>query len=215
MRRMGHMQRATDLNLGLGWIYYGLARVVRSKTVVVIGSFRGFVPLVLAKALSDNEEGGKVIFIDPSFVDDFWKKPASVQEHFAKHGVTNIVHFLMTTQEFAKSEAYRALPPIGLLFIDGHHSEEQATFDYMTFEHLLEPQGVALFHDTRQYRFSKMHGPERAYVHHVKDYTERLKKNADLEVLDLPFGDGITIVRKIGPHKVDHDDALAAGVDRK
>ena len=27
--RMGHDQRSEDLNLGLGWLYYGLARVQR------------------------------------------------------------------------------------------------------------------------------------------------------------------------------------------
>src|SRR5207302_8700235 len=60
--RMGHAQRAEDLNLGLGWLYYGLARVIRPAQVVVVGSFRGFVPLILGKALADNSEGGEVVF---------------------------------------------------------------------------------------------------------------------------------------------------------
>src|ERR1700674_4040130 len=68
LTRMGHFQRIEDSNLGLGWIYYGLARAIRPKKVVVIGSYRGFVPLVLGKALADNEDRGEVIFIDPSFV---------------------------------------------------------------------------------------------------------------------------------------------------
>ena len=28
MLRMGHQQRRDDLNLGLGWIYYALGRVI-------------------------------------------------------------------------------------------------------------------------------------------------------------------------------------------
>jgi hypothetical protein len=63
---MGHLQRVEDANLGLGWIYYGLARVIRPKTAVVIGLYRGFVPLVLGKALADNLDGSRVTFLDPS-----------------------------------------------------------------------------------------------------------------------------------------------------
>src|ERR1019366_9046655 len=86
LRRMGHGQRLDDLNLGLGWLYYALARALRPQTVVVIGSFRRFVPLVFARALADNLEKGSVTFIDPSFVDDFWKDPQTVQNYFTSFG---------------------------------------------------------------------------------------------------------------------------------
>ena len=145
---MGHLQRVEDANLGLGWIYYGLARVIRPKQVVVIGSYRGFVPLVLGKALADNLDGGQVIFIDPSFVDDFWKDAQSVRAHFALFDVMNIEHYLMTTQQFTQSEAYRSLNRLGMVFVDGYHSEEQARFDYEAFEGLLDPDGIILLHDT-------------------------------------------------------------------
>ena len=124
LARMGHHQRVADSNLGLGWIYYGLARVVRPRTAVVIGSYRGFVPLILGKALADNRDGGQVIFIDPSFVDDFWKNAEAVREHFARFEVTNVCHFLMTTQRFAQSKAYETLDRVGMVFVDGHHTEE-------------------------------------------------------------------------------------------
>src|SRR3954469_18532160 len=71
--RMGHNQRADDLNLGLGGLYYALARLVHPQRAVVIGSYRGYVPLLLARASQENAEDGEVIFIDPSLVDDFWK----------------------------------------------------------------------------------------------------------------------------------------------
>ena len=70
MLQMGHGQDAASQSLGLGWLYYGLARAMRPRTVVVIGSWRGFVPIVLGRALADNGDGGRVIFIDPSLVDD-------------------------------------------------------------------------------------------------------------------------------------------------
>jgi predicted O-methyltransferase YrrM len=198
LTRMGHLQRVGDLNLGLGWIYYALARVIRPKKVVVIGSYRGFVPLVLGRALADNLDGGRVIFIDPSFVDDFWKNAEAVREHFARFEVTNVQHFLMTTQQFARSETYRDLDRLGMVFVDGYHSKEQARFDYETFEGLLGHDGVALFHDTAISKTSRMYGRERAYQYSVKSFIEELKQDTRLQLFDLPFGHGVTLVRKVG-----------------
>ena len=195
--RMGHGQRAEDANLGLGWLYYALARTLRPTTAVVIGSYRGFVPLILGKALSDNLEKGTVYFIDPSLVDDFWKDAENVQAYFAGYGVQNIRHFLMTTQQFAGSAADRALAQVDLLFVDGYHSEEQARFDYETFQERLTPNGIALFHDSTRFRISKIYGPERAYECRVKVYLDALKQDRRLQVLDLPFFEGITLVRKV------------------
>jgi predicted O-methyltransferase YrrM len=195
--RMGHAQRLQDLNLGLGWLYYALGRVLRPKCAVVIGSYRGFVPLVLGKALSDNGEGGEVIFIDPSHVDDFWKDRRRVSEYFAGLGITNIRHFLMTTQEFVKSEAYRALNSVGLVFVDGYHTEQQVRFDYESFRELLEPNGVMLFHDSARIRSTRIYGPGKEYEHRVKSFVDGLKQDARLELFDLPFGAGVTLLRKI------------------
>ena len=135
-----------------------MARVIRPKQVVVIGSYRGFVPLVLGKALADNLDGGRVIFIDPSFVDDFWKDAQTVRAHFALFGATNIEHYLMTTQQFTQSEAYRSLDRMGMVFVDGYHSEEQARFDYEAFEGLLSPDEIILLHDTACSRVSAFMG---------------------------------------------------------
>ena len=158
LRRMGHGQRVEDLNLGLGWLYYALARMQRPRCVVVIGSYRGFVPLIFAKALTDNLEHGLVYFIDPSLVDDFWKDPLAVNAHFARFGVNNIRHFLMTTQEFVKSETYRDLGTVDIVFVDGYHSEEQARFDYEAFQGSLAPGGLVLFHDSTHATTSPLYG---------------------------------------------------------
>lgn len=196
--RMGHYQRAEDANLGLGWLYYALGRILRPAKVVVIGSFRGFVPLVFSKALTDNSEGGRVSFIDPSLVDDFWKDPSAVLAFFERFRARNIEHFLMTTQQFALSEAYRSLGEVGIVFIDGYHSEEQARFDYETFRDRLSVEGIFLFHDSVRVRTSRMYGPDRIYEHRVKYFVDTLRQDRSLQVFDLPFGDGITLVRREG-----------------
>jgi predicted O-methyltransferase YrrM len=194
--RMGHAQRKDDLNLGLGWIYYGLVRALRPSTAVVIGSYRGFVPAILARALADNTEGGEVIFIDPSMVDDFWKDESRVRDHFKAMGLSNIRHFAMTTQQFVESDVFRALQPVGLLFVDGYHSEEQARFDFNAFRDRLTPDGVALFHDSIRVRKSRIYGDDKHYEHRVKFFIDKLKSDPAWQVFDLPQADGVTLVRR-------------------
>jgi predicted O-methyltransferase YrrM len=193
---MGHGQRVEDANLGLGWLYYALGRIVRPRTAVVIGSFRGFVPLVLARALADNAEGGLVHFIDPSMVDDFWNDPAMVREHFASFGVTNVRHYLMTTQEFAESPAMAGVDEIGLLFVDGFHTEEQAAFDHALFAPRMTDDGIALFHDSIRDHESDIYGKDRTYRHTVMRYMDRLKRDPAYQVMDFPMASGVTLVRR-------------------
>lgn len=197
LTKWGHLQSVEDANLGMGWIYYALARVLRPKQIVVIGSYRGFVPLVLGKALVDNDDGGRVIFIDPSLVDDFWKNPENVRAHFVRFQIPNVEHFLMTTQQFAQSKDYQALEGIGIVFVDGYHSEEQARFDFETFETKLAAEGLMIFHDTARCEISRVYGPERAYQRRVKLFIDELKRNPRLQVFDLPLGEGISLVRRI------------------
>lgn len=196
---MGHAQRKSDANLGLGWVYYALARACRPTCAVVIGSYRGYVPILIARALSDNEEKGEVHFIDPSLVDDFWKDPARVREHFASLGVHNIRHHLLTTQQFVETETYRRLPPVGLLFIDGYHSAEQARFDHRAFIPRLAPDAFVLFHDSIRERFSRIYGPDKPYRQEVVRYIDELKRDPQFQVFDIPIADGVTLVRQIAP----------------
>jgi hypothetical protein len=196
MLEMGHGQRAEDLNLGLGWLYYALARALRPSCVVVIGSWRGFVPLVLARGLSENLESSELIFIDPSLVDDFWADPAAVREHLARFGGERIRHYPMTTQEFVRTEDFRALGEIGLLFVDGYHTAEQARIDHQSFEALLGTNGIALFHDSIRPQVSKMYGPDRHYTHSVHEYMAELRGSGAYQVFDLPMASGITLVQR-------------------
>lgn len=202
---MGHLQRTIDQNLGLGWLYYSLVRIIRPTTVVVIGSYRGFTPLVFGKALADNLEQGNVYFIDPSLVDDFWKQPAQVKDYFARYGVTNVVHFPMTTQQFVQSQSYQNLGEVGVVFVDGYHSFDQAKFDYEAFCDHLSPEGVVLFHDSIRVRTSRIYGPQNGYEHRVKDLIDMLGNDRSLQVFDMPFSDGVTMVRKRGTDGVEDD----------
>src|SRR5205814_2118217 len=102
MLRMGHGQRVEDRNLGFGWVYYALARLLRPERVVVIGSYRGFAPLGFGKAL----------------------------------------------------------------------------------------------HDSVAMNVSPVYGPDRAYTCTVRRFMDRLKQRPEFQVFDLPFGPGLTLVRR-------------------
>lgn len=209
MARMGHAQSIEDQNLGSGWIYYGLARALRPSTAVVIGSFRGFVPLVLGKALQDNGRGD-VVFIDPSLVDDFWLSPPRVRRHFKNYGITNVRHYCCTTQEFVTTEGYRSLGEIGLLFVDGYHTEEQAQFDFAAFEPKLRSDALVLFHDSVRERQSSIYGENRAYTHSVCRFMESLRLDPAYQVLSLCLGDGLTVVSRAQHHPDPRQDLIEA-----
>jgi predicted O-methyltransferase YrrM len=195
MLRMGHFQRRKDLNLGLGWLYYALGRLIRPSRAVVIGSWRGFVPSIVAKSMLDNAEGGELVFIDPSYVDAFWADPGKVDAHFRRLGTPNIRHYRCTTQEFTATPAYDELRDIGLLMIDGMHTAEQARFDYLAFLDKLADNAIVLFHDSLWRNVSPIYGKDKLYTHTVCAFMERLKETPGLELFTLPFGDGLTLVR--------------------
>lgn len=199
LQGMGHGQTIEDLNLGFGWVYYGLARACRPQHIVCIGSYRGFVPMMFARALRDNGAGGQVTFIDPSFVDDFWTSPPEVADWFAQYEVPNIKHHHMTTQDYRASGLLSKIPPVDFLFVDGYHSADQAQFDHETFMPHLADDSLIFFHDSMTRKVSGIYGNERAYTYSVCDYISTLKSRRDLQVMDFPFGDGLTLVKQIKP----------------
>jgi hypothetical protein len=195
MLEMEHCQRLDDRNMGFGELYYAFTRLLRPVNAVVIGSWRGFSPAVIGRAMLDNSEGGELVFIEPSLVDDFWADEATVNAHFAALGAPNVKHMEATTQQYAASEHYRELSDIGLLMIDGLHTAEQARFDYLAFLDKLTPDAVVLFHDSVSQRTSRIYGEEHPYQYSVCLLIERLKKTAGLDVFTLPQARGLTLVR--------------------
>jgi predicted O-methyltransferase YrrM len=195
LRAMGHGQRAVDANLGLGWLYYALVRMGRPTRVVCIGSWRGFVPIVLGRGLRDNGEGGRVTFIDPSLVDEFWMDPERTREWFESFGLDNIDHHCVSTEEFIVTDVYRALGSIGLWFVDGYHSAEQARFDHEAFAQRLSDDAVVIFHDSVRPHSSGIYGEDKRYIHTVHRYMDELKRRPHLQVMDFPLASGVTIVR--------------------
>lgn len=193
---MGHGQSVADKNLGLGWVYYSLARALRPQHIVCIGSYRGFVPILFGRALMENDGAkGTVTFIDPSFVDDFWRDSLLVREHFNSYEVPNIQHHCLTTQQFAQSNYYEDLGAIDFLFIDGYHSAAQAKIDHETFLPKLAQDHIVFFHDSISRRVSKIYGEEKQYPYSVVDYIDELKATGTYQAFDINVENGLTIVK--------------------
>ncbi len=99
---LGHHEDPASLNIGFGFLYYELARALRPRHVVVIGSGYGFSVVCLALGLKDNG-GGTLSFIDPSYSvvrhgplrtiggASQWDDPDQVRAYFGRFGVADLV----------------------------------------------------------------------------------------------------------------------------
>src|SRR5262249_39120238 len=198
---LGHNEDRASLNLGFGFIYYGLVRALRPRHVLVIGSGFGFSVVCLALGLKDNQRG-ELTFVDPSYSvfregplrtlggAAHWDDPYKVRAHFQRFGVEKIVthHKVTSAQLFADYHA-RGLPPIDLAFIDGSHTYRDVSDDFHNVLPHAHRHSYVLLHDTNIY--------VRELVRHagVKRFLKVVAaRPADFEVVDFPFASGVALV---------------------
>src|SRR5262245_10673322 len=101
-RPLGHYEDPAELNLGFGFLYYGLVRTLRPRHVVVVGSGYGFSVVCLALGLKDNGKGA-LSFVDPSYSlvkngplktvggNSQWDDAQMVRAHFTRFGVADLI----------------------------------------------------------------------------------------------------------------------------
>ena len=203
---LGHNEKPDNLNIGFGFIYYGVVRALQPKHTVVIGSGYGFSVICLALGIKDNGVG-KLSFIDPSYSllkdgpfktiggMDNWGDPQQVQSHFERFQVAEIVrHFKMRSEEFFVAYDDFRLPPIDLAFIDGSHAYDDVKFDFTVVLGRSRKNTYIFLHDTNLY--------VREALHHsgVKRWMGLLKKDEKaFEVVNFPFSSGVALVRVLEP----------------
>jgi pimeloyl-ACP methyl ester carboxylesterase len=203
-RPLGHHEDAKSLNLGFGYLYYGLIRTLRPKHVVVIGSGYGFSVVCLALGLKDNGVG-RLTFVDPAYSvladgpfqtiggTAQWVDAKKVREHFKRFAVESIVtHHRLTSEAFFADYASRGLPPIDVGFIDGNHSYKNVRHDFLATLQQSRRNSYLLLHDTNIY--------VRELLRHagVKRWLKALaKRKEDFEMIDFPFASGVAMVRVV------------------
>jgi len=198
---LGHREDPATLNLGFGFVYYGLVRALRPRHVLVIGSGFGFSVVCLALGLKDNDRG-RLTFVDPSysvFKDGpfrtvggtaQWSDPRQVRAHFRRFGVERIVtHYKLTSSEFFAGYDARGLPAIDVAFIDGSHAYADVRDDFVNVLRRAARNSYMLLHDTNIY--------VRELVRHagVKRWLKVVaSRRDDFEVIDFPFASGVAVV---------------------
>jgi predicted O-methyltransferase YrrM len=150
--------------------------------------------MVLAQAIQDVGQNGRLVFIDPSFVDDQWK--GDTKAYFKGFGINCISHHRQTSQDFLASSTLKE-DSIDLLFIDGYHTYEQCRLEHEGFTPLLSPRAITLFHDSSSRITSSIYGEDRAYAHTVWRYIDELKKDPGFEVVNLEIAQGVAMVRQV------------------
>ena len=202
----GHYENRANLNLGFGFIYYGVARALRPKHILVIGSGYGFSVVCLALALKDNGQG-HLTFVDPSYSvlkdgpfktvggRDQWSDDNAVNSHFRRFGVDDIVtHYKLRSDEFFAQYDSFSLPPIDLAFIDGSHTYKDVRHDFSKAVEHGRKNSYIFLHDTNIYI--------REILQHagVKRWLKFLRKNdRAFEVVNFPFASGVALVRILEP----------------
>ncbi len=199
---LGHHEEPASLNLGFGFIYYGLVRTLRPRHVVVIGSGFGFSVVCLALGLRDNGSG-HLSFVDPSYSllkdgplktiggHNHWDEPQEVLARFSRFGISNIVnHYKKTSHEFFKEYDKLNLKSIDVGFIDGNHSFSDVKHDFLQILNHTHKNSYIFLHDTHIYvREILRHAGVKRWLNIIK------KHEAFFEVLDFPFSSGVAIVR--------------------
>ncbi len=201
-RPLGHHEDPDNLNLGFGFMYYGLIRALRPAHIAVIGSGFGFSVVCLALAAKDNGFGA-VTFVDPSYSvlrdgplrtvggTAQWDDPAKVRAHFARFGVAGqVTHHKATSAEFFSRYDELGLARIDVAFIDGNHSFADVRHDFIEVMRRARRNSYILMHDTNLY--------VREFVGHagVKRFLGIVRADREcFEVVDFPFSSGVALVR--------------------
>ncbi|MBI1852857.1 MAG: class I SAM-dependent methyltransferase [Planctomycetes bacterium] len=181
--------RSADLGLGLA--YYALARILRPKHIVVIGSYRGFSVVCFALALRDNGLG-RVHLIDASRVDAFWSDAQRAKQHFSRFGVASLVSiYNMPSARCAQTVSpFRDNNPfIDILLLDADHSKKGVTTDVAYFGALVREGGFLCFHDSCAGGVGKT-------PFQVAEYLATLDVEL-YESITLEIAKGLTLVRKL------------------
>jgi len=177
-----------------GELLFNLARQVSTGVIVEIGSYKGGSTILLAKG-SDVGNHVPVFAIDPHKRENYtkWEKelvPKNTYHLFNKnlkrYKVSHRVTLIMLKSQLAVKKWKK---DIGLLWIDGDHTYEQAKLDFLCWEKFLVPGGVIAFHDSADAKtittatgcINKQHG---SATRVIQEFVVKSGRYSTLQIVD-------------------------------
>lgn len=187
-------------------IYYGVARALRPKHTLVIGSGYGFSVVCLALGIKDNGTG-RLSFVDPSYslIKDgprktvggrgSWDDEETVRNHFRRFFLDDVVtHYKLRSDQLFPDYEKLQLPLIDLAFVDGSHSFESVRYDFIGVLRRSHKNTYVFLHDTNIYVREAIGNAG------VKKWFKVIKKQSKaFEVIDFPFSSGVALIRILDP----------------
>lgn len=200
----GIAQEVIGKNLGYGQLYYALTRLLRPRTVLVIGSGYGFTPATIALALKHDGSRGRVLFVDPGYDGaregperahggtGTWSRPNAARDRFTCLGVQGLVrHFQERNDQFFPKYRSRGLAKPDLVVVDGAHDFENAHYDVSQALKIMKIPGFLLCHDVTNV-FNSL-----GYMG-VRDVVQGLIDSGRAETVTFPGQAGLSLVRVFG-----------------
>jgi len=200
----------SNLNLGFGYLYYSLSRILKPQTIIVLGSGRGFSPVCFALAVKDNHNDGKVYFVDAGYSnekdgkdkgmggDGFWHHKNKVKKIWSDFDVSGIIEtHITTTAKFLNFFNKKIKKTADVIYIDADHSYNGFKSDFENYSKLLSDNGLIIFHDALV--------DDGTYNFHFgikKYYESKLINNKKYSVFRLPVWPGLGFAQKRKPSTI-------------
>ena len=146
-----------------------MIRALRPQSVVEVGAYCGFLTAWCARALEDNEQGGKVYVIDNFSLNS---DPQTISNTLAALELANRVHIIEGNSRLV------SWPSCELAIIDGDHSYEGCKADWERA--IGSGAKCVVFHDT----FSWW-GPHKLI--------SELRSVPGVDILEYPFDEGLVV----------------------
>lgn len=154
-------------------LLYNMARGLKPKTIVEIGTGNCHTASAWLEALDENEQKDALLYtIDPD---------PHVPQHFSKHAMfySYIGKSNIAWEQWDKNKL------IDILYIDGDHSYEQCKLDFDNWIQCVKFDGWILIHDTNNHWWPG-----------VARVIQELRNTQQYDMITLPYGYGITIMRR-------------------
>jgi len=161
-----------------------LCQMMNAKTAVEVGTFTGYSSICIARGLQEN---GTLHTIEVN------KELAFIsQEYFEKSGMMGKI-----SQHWG--DAKTVIPSLGLeevdfIFLDGAKSDYPELFDDCV--EMLRSGGILLA-DNVLWSGKVAYGHDDRMTKLIHEFNKRVQEDERVEVVVLPFRDGLSIVRKV------------------